>query len=256
MTGKANAPPPLLLAARGAPYCNPPPRRASADRPRARGTPRARTHRICAARRKQGARTRGPRRLATSRLVEVRFPPSRCRATAGKPQVRQSDGVPRAVFEACSANVPGSRPLRRCVGCFLPLRTGRLGRSLLTSVRPLAVRALDPYGERAGRFAAWTAGPWGASPPPRHSPATAPRPLSEMLQTPLGAGRDSCENNSPRTIVNSGREYFDAPCRGRSFPLPRRSRMIPTSATLRCPNAGKPAFGWGKGKRECRAAVL
>jgi hypothetical protein len=44
-------------------------------------------------------RTRGPRHLATSRLVEVRI--ARLRSfelRRGKPQVRRSQGVPRAVF--------------------------------------------------------------------------------------------------------------------------------------------------------------
>jgi len=61
------------------------------ERMRARGTPGS-----------QG--TRGPRRLAAPRLAEVYL----------EPPVRRSPGVPRAVFEACSAPTPEDR--RPCCG--------------------------------------------------------------------------------------------------------------------------------------------
>ena len=62
--------------------------------------------------------TRGPRRLATSRLVEVlcASPCTLVRANRQSvPQVRQTQGVPRAVFLACSATLPGGRPfVKQC----------------------------------------------------------------------------------------------------------------------------------------------
>jgi len=59
---------------------------------------------VCAEGTNDDARTHGPRRLATSRPVEIR----NCRKSA-KP-----DGVPRAVFLGLLREVPGSRSFTTC----------------------------------------------------------------------------------------------------------------------------------------------
>ena len=97
------------------------------ERRRARGTPGPR-------------RTRGPDCLAAIRRGGI----SRSNA-AQKPQVRQVSGVPRAMFEACSARPPVVllfRPRRLCAGWSLT--TAKEPDGFARGVAPLASRHHDP----------------------------------------------------------------------------------------------------------------
>ena len=118
---------------------------------------------------RQGSKwTRGPRRLATSRLVEVlcASPAALVRAKRQSvPQVRQTQGVPRAVFNRLAPHRPRWSHFSRVmpVGAAPRLPTDEamaLGRRPLTGRPGLpAVRDLGAQTRRAGLDAAWTAGP-------------------------------------------------------------------------------------------------
>jgi hypothetical protein len=106
--------------------------------------------------------TRGPRRLATSRLVEV-LCASPCTLVRAKrqsvPQVRQTQGVPRAVF---SRSAPRRSPVggRLCaLRLTLPLRTRHWAGAPLTGAPAYRPSGPSTRRRRAGSFAAWTAGP-------------------------------------------------------------------------------------------------
>ena len=128
-------------------------------------------------------RTHGPRHLAISRLIE-----------AASRKSAKSDGVPRAVFDVCSASPPVVLPFRQ------PRLSFRIGRPPNHRFRPRSgPTTCDRSPAPAIAGAQWRAagapgrlrlrppGPRIASPMQGHSPATAPRPVSEMLdQTPLG----------------------------------------------------------------------
>ena len=109
------------------------------------------------------------------------------------PQVRQTQGVPRAVFNRLAPHRPRWSHFSRVmpVGAAPRLPTDEamaLGRRPLTGRPGLpAVRDLGAQTRRAGLDAAWTAGPPIASPMQGHVPATAPHPASgDADQTPLG----------------------------------------------------------------------
>jgi hypothetical protein len=170
----------IIWSARGTPYFQIRLRCASADKPRARGTPRVRG----ALKFTQCAQTKmlGPAGLDASR--------HRGLSKSVIPQVRQTQGVPRAVFIGLLRNAPGgltfqafscSRsaypPLWTQVGCGKPV----------TGCRHPPSRGPVARGWRAGTKRLGPPGPRAASPARRSSPATAPRPASEdAVQTPLG----------------------------------------------------------------------
>jgi hypothetical protein len=79
-------------------------------------------------------RTHGPRRLATSRLVE--FGPSP-RGEQGHRKSASPSGVPRAVFEVCSASPPVDVPFRR------PCLSFRIGRPPIHRCRAQVVAAVQ-----------------------------------------------------------------------------------------------------------------
>jgi hypothetical protein len=124
--------------------------------------------------------THGPRRLATSRLVEVRIPAFFVKT--GEPQVRQSLGVPRAVFEVCSASPPVDLPFR-----LPPLRQDAYPPLLAQVVAALCDRTqrdaiTGPVDARSARRDECGLDRRAASPHLQRSvviPATAPRPASE-----------------------------------------------------------------------------
>ncbi len=143
--------------------------------PRARGTPLG---------------PNGPARLGASRHRGALNGPACSHRRA--PQVRQSQGVPRAVFGRfaphgprwtyLSGNLPyGSLPIHRCraqTDADLPATGCRLRPSPGPRGARLARRDTCGLDRRAVRI---------ASPMHSHSPATAPRPVSEDAeQTPLG----------------------------------------------------------------------
>ncbi len=171
-TGEANAPPPVFFTGAGtAVSLNSSPPLPEKYRGRAE---------------RQGPdRTRGPRRLATSRLVE-----------SIKPQVRQVSGVPRAVFIGLLRSVPGSRPfILTTLGLrgILPLRALALERRPLIRAPPLPSGAL---GARLARQddAAWTAGretQRRISDAPLRPPLPAPASGDADQTPPRQQGRDS-----------------------------------------------------------------
>jgi hypothetical protein len=139
--------------------------------PRARGTPRVQTD----------------PRASTPRDIEAcRSPvPAALKAT-GKPQVRQSLWRPA-----------------RGVSRFAPQRprwtsvsgTPSFLADWQAAYPPLAARGVGGPGPlRLG-----PPGPRSASPLHGHSPATAPRPMSEMLQTPLGIETGCAQRKSAGT---------------------------------------------------------
>ena len=152
---------PLFFAARG--------RRRSKSGPsrkRARGTPGP-------------SRTRGPRRLAAPRLAEVKVI-----ASPSMP------GVPRAVFEVCSAITPVGRQFltHRCGGA------GKPGGAELPGTAParrLAPSAAPVDACRApGKIAAWTAAASGVR---LGTPQQPPHPVPRVVTTakrPSSEGRD------------------------------------------------------------------
>ena len=113
--------------------------------------------------------TRGPRRLATSRLVEVLVcsPAALVRAKRQSvPQVRQTQGVPRAVFIGLLPSRPRwSLLIRVCpLGLHRDMSTERnpdRAGPLLTEAGQTTVASGIPGAQQArwGSLAAWTAGP-------------------------------------------------------------------------------------------------
>jgi hypothetical protein len=150
--------------------------RRSRKEPRARGTPRVRG----ALKFTQCAQTKmlGPTGLDASRHrgLSKSCPSSRLRAATGKPQVRLTQGVPRAVFLGLLHEVPGSRAFKGMT-LSLPLRTWRSGGRLLTNLRPY--RPSGPSARRRtrqelrGLDRRWVDG--AASPTPRPGHRSPPR---------------------------------------------------------------------------------
>jgi len=143
---------------------------APGQEPRARGTPRVRSAlTFTQVGANKSTRTHGPRRLATSRLVEVLI----------VPQVRQTQGVPRAVFLGLLRSAPGgltvsgAAPFGR--GAYPPLSVAQW---------PAGLASRDESGLDRRVFTAHLRC--------KPFPATAPRPASgDADQTPLGCeGRD------------------------------------------------------------------
>jgi hypothetical protein len=166
------APPPCFFAAPGTPSCGWE-RSARPEKNRGRAG-------------RQGSQwTHGPRRLATSRLVECRWVPAVAIASFG--QAHRKSAKPKASRARCLNRLaPRRSPAvgRLCaVRLLLPLRTRPLGQDASDGPPAVpAVRALDAYVERAGSFAAWTAG-WevrAASPTPQSRPPL-PAPRLETL---------------------------------------------------------------------------
>ena len=138
---------PIVYSARGEPYF---PKTAAPTEARARGTLTGQVD----------PRTSTPRDIEACRNP---CPPSRSRASAGKPQVRR----PSASRARCLRFAP--RQPRRADKGFLPAAGGRLPDGRI--VRGLDRRALHRISNAS------------------HSPATAPRPASEdAVQTPLRWG--------------------------------------------------------------------
>ena len=110
------------------------------------------------------------------------------------PQVRQTQGVPRAVFEACSAPSPvvgrSSRSPEEPVRDSPPLKPGHsAGGHADWTTGPPAVRGLGVRDRHAGIMRGWTAGDRRHISDACRFPATAPRPASgDADQTPLGNG--------------------------------------------------------------------
>ena len=157
---------PILLAAPGTPSPEFQPPHLEKDRGRAeRQGPRGPTV---------------PRRLATSRLVESIVP-----------QVRQVSGVPRAMFEVCSASSPAvdlsDASTLTSIATSLPLRALALDRRPLIRAPAPAVRGPRRAAgapERSGldrRLGQWRR----ISDAPNRPPLPAPR-LETLDQTPLG----------------------------------------------------------------------
>ena len=136
-------------------------------------------------------RTHGPRRLTTSRLVEVLLSVFALATSADNPQVRQTQGVPRGVL-VCSASVPGGRPFQASAfgeGTSRRSRTKRL--EALTNLRAtVAGGPRDRGSRRSPRLG--PPGPCSASPP-----QVIPRPplpascLKMLIRHPSVTRRDT-----------------------------------------------------------------
>ncbi len=136
----------------------------------------------------KSAQTHGPRRLATSRLVEVVL------AFARRPQVRQSLGVPRAVFIGLLRIAPGGltlsgflpygrTPIHRYLAQTVPSTSDRAGCRRQWGPRDARTARRDECGldRRLGKTSA-------ASPtPPNRPPLPAPR-LETADPSAFGAG--------------------------------------------------------------------
>jgi len=149
---------------------------------------------------------RGPRHLATSRLVEVRVSRRRSvKAPARHPQVRQIRRRPARCLKACSSAVPGGRPFVTSAQNRVRLSTvwdpGTQPTLLWRENRPTSRQDLGS-GSHARAGAAWTAG--GQS---RTSDAanaghrSPPRVWRRWSDTPWQRGRDMMWIISYRNIV-------------------------------------------------------
>jgi len=159
--------------------------RSLPDKNRGRaGRQRSRAHSSPRKARKQ--KVLGPADLATSRQRGV--------SKSVKPQVRQTQGVPRAVFLGLLRSAPGGLTFQAvsCARHAYPPLEAQVGSGKACD-RPPA-RHHGARWRAVGAPGQMRLGPPGrlaASPAWRHSPATAPRPASEdAVQTPLGKGRD------------------------------------------------------------------
>jgi len=129
----------------------------------------------------------GPADLDASRHrgLSKSGPPTLLRATAGKPQVRQTQGVPRAVFIDLFRSAPGGLPVSGALA-FLAIggppihRCGpkRGGQAVTARHSPPPRGSSDARIGAPGRKRLRPPGRVSASPLPRHSPATAPHPAS------------------------------------------------------------------------------
>ena len=152
--------------------------------------------------RTEGARdrwTRGPRRLATSRHVEVRVSRLRSiRAPTRNRKSARSEGVPRAVFVGLLQHRPRWSTVRHVSAKprdsppyetrALSRRSSDRGSGLLTGDPPYRRSGASAAARMPGRARLGPPGASVASPTPP-SPATAPRPASgDADQTPLGNG--------------------------------------------------------------------
>jgi hypothetical protein len=175
---------------------------------------------VYAGRRKQGARTHGPRRLAASRHAEGPNPSSRLtalrRATASPPNPRRpARGVCRFApcrprwthpFQATLLSLRIVRPpLHRNRAQMAPGISDHAGAPPSVGPRRRAVR-------HAGTRAAWTAGRENraASPtPPARPPLPAPRPET-LIRHPSRLGRDlrTIILFSDRAIVLHKKEFI------------------------------------------------
>ena len=135
-------------------------------RPRAGRSPIRTSFRL--PRKIEGARNAGSAtdpRTPTPRDIEAcrnpNNPPSPFRASAGMPQVRHVTGVPRAMFEVCSAKPPVDLPFRPpSSSARAPIHRYGPRRSRLTFDRLPATPSMGPGDVRLARrdSAAWTAG--------------------------------------------------------------------------------------------------
>ena len=178
----ANAPPPLFLAARGTPYSK---SAAPGKAPRARGTPRVQDAlKFTQSAQTESARTHGPRRLATSRLVEVRI------SSASPPNPRRPA---RGVYRFAPHGPRWTDRFRR------PFSRFRLSGALIYRYEPKPARPpvtgsrrRSPLGPRDARLArqdhaAWTAGPARRISDAQSFPGhRSPPYVRDADQTPLG----------------------------------------------------------------------
>ena len=212
---KANAPPPLLFGRRGVRRRLPP---AARSRNRTEGARDA----------KGPKRTRRPRCLAASRR-----PPSRRHArevkSASPPFPRRpARGVYRlAPHGPRWTDLSGDPPLlSNWKAAYPPLSgPGRAG-------KPVTGRRCRHHGAQwraagaPGHMRLGPPGPRIASPMQGHSPATAPRPVSEdAVQTPLGTRRDA---RIVRAIQRPGISFF-APCNFNALRAPNGDKSLAAS---------------------------
>ena len=175
--------------------------------PRARGTPRVRgALKFTQRAQTKSTRTRRPRHLAAPRRING--PPF-----GRPPQVRHSQGVPRAVFLRFAPQRPrwtylSDNPRSPCElrGCLSTAHGPKWRPALLTVPAAIASGVAVAHGRCAGTSAAWTAGQCqrisAATSFPGHR---SPFHVRDAVQTPLGIETGCAQHKCAPT---SGDKFF------------------------------------------------